>query len=133
MKIKYIFAIVIILVGLLIISCQEMIDIEDDEDMLNNVENMNLQTEKENSDQENLMAMLTFNENPNIEEGSSLYFSERNTVEAKPSSYGTVKSNVEAKPSPYGNVRSNVEAKPSSYGNVKSNVEAKPSTYGNVI
>ena len=33
MKIKFIFATLIILVGLMIISCQEMIDIEDEEDI----------------------------------------------------------------------------------------------------
>jgi hypothetical protein len=111
-------------VGLLIISSQEMIDI-DEEDMLNNVEDMNQQPEKENSDLDNLMAMLAFSENPNIEEESSLFFSREKTVEAIPSIDSNVKSNIEKTQTLYGNLRSNVEAKPSSYGNVRSNVEVK--------
>jgi len=89
------------------ISSQEMIDI-DEEDMLNNVEDMNLQPEKEK---------------PNIEEESSLFFSGENTAEAIPSIDSNVTSNIEK--TLYGNVRSNVEAKPSSYGNVRSNVKVK--------
>ncbi len=60
------------------ISSQEMIDI-DEEDMLNNVEDMNLQPEKEK---------------PNIEEESSLFFSGENTAEAIPSIDSNVTSNT---------------------------------------